>query len=370
MDGCEDENNQCLPAGFYPGEEAYARAAEQGMSFGAVTDHAEHLRYQRPADGIDVDIWAWAQALVQEAEGGPVIPILGYEYTAPYGHRTVLFDGDEACPAYRKSVATSRNPKDVFGLETYTDNVDSGYLTSAAFVAGMQAAGTSPGCSPVRWISYYHHPAYKPPGEVKWSLPSIAQTTTDTVVEIASEHGSSECYNLAWPGCDFRVKVRSYSVNGSVQRALQLGYRLGFVGGSDNHQTNPALFADGGGYIGHLFDRDGDGIQDSPETQFGDGAVTGAYIEGPISRTAVFDAIDARHTVATTWPFDGLKLHAVNASGMVYLPGDDVPISGGPLTLQIDLTDPTVSSWYFEVVNPSTGAVSTSSTITDRKSVV
>ena len=363
QDGCEDETNDCLPLGFYPGEELYAHAYEQGMDFGAITDHAEHDRYQRPADGVDIDIWAWAQALVQEADGGPVIPIVGYEYTAAFGHRTVLFDANEVCPAYRKATTTSRTPKDVFGLEVYTGGTDDGYASSASFVAGMEAAATEVGCEPVRWISYYHHPAYKPPGEVKWSVPSVATAYTDTVVEIASEHGSSECYNLTWPGCDFRAQAKSYQANGSVQRALQLGYRLGFVGGSDNHQTDPALLLDGPGYIGHLYDIDGDGIDDSPNHQFTDGTITGVYVEGLLDRTAIFDAIDTRHTFATTWPFDGLKLHAVNTSGMVYLPGDDVPIAGGPLTLEIDLTDPIVSSWYAEIVNPNTGAVSTATTL-------
>ena len=84
---------------------------------------------------------------------------------------------------------------------------------------------------------------------------------------------------------------------------------------------------------------------------------------GPLRLASRSTRSNCDEMLGSSWPFDGLKLHAVNTSGMVYLPGDDVPIAGGPLTLEIDLTDPIVSSWYAEIVNPNTGAVSTATTL-------
>jgi len=355
-DGCEDPLNSCLPeGGGLPGQHVFEHAAATGLAFLAITDHAEYDRYQRAADGIDVSIWEEQQAAVLAAEGGPVIPILGYEYTATFGHRTVILDNDEACEGLRKSaVPTSTGGKIELGLETYTARASSAYTSSTEFEAGMQAAAATPECAGTRWLSWFHHPAIRPPVSVDWSLASN-HLATDTVVEIASEHGSSECSDLADDGCDFRVDTGRYRPGSSVQSALTRGYTLGFLGGGDNHQGQGSQMAGTtGGYVGELMDTDGDGVGDTPREQFSAGAVTGVYHEGPLNKADIFDAIEARHTLAATWPFTDLTLHAYDDAGNVYLPGDDVP--AGNLTMDVRLGDPAVTVWSAELVDPTTGA--------------
>ena len=79
-------------------------------------------------------------------------------------------------------------------------------------------------------ITIPHHTAKKVmPGN--WN---IHDEEFQPLVEIYSSWGSSECYGCERPiigGADYEKL--------SVQHALNKGYRLGFVAGSDTHAGNP-----------------------------------------------------------------------------------------------------------------------------------
>lgn len=353
-DGCEDPDNLCLPESDLPGELLYTHAAAKGFAFVANADHGEIEAWTRVSDGLSVNSWDRSHELLAAAAPTGVIPILGYEYTAVPGHRTVVFDADAACTAYRASSHVPDQPKAAIGLESYTFTAVDDY-SPAQLEAALNAAGGVDGCDPVPWMSWAHHSAYATPAATYWT-DERNRLESDRVVEIASEHGSSECADIEEDGCDFRVIEQRYTGGGSVQTALRLGYKLGFVGGSDNHEGTAAVPGDEPGYNGTFIDTDGDGIGDTPAEQSFAGAITGVYYEGDLTRPVIFGALAARHTLAATWSFDAVTLHATGPDGTIFLPGDDLP--SGTYTLVVTVDDADLTSWYAEIVDAVTGTAS------------
>lgn len=349
QDGCEDVDNDCLPAGRRPGMDVFDVAEEEGLAFVALTDHAEVERYTR--NGRTVDAWEATQDLLDDNDGGDVTGILGYEWSSPSGHRSVLLEDPWACDGYRVPARAVTTGKDFLGLETYEIDTTGGTTDAEELMALLADVENQDPCESTRYVVYYHHPALTKPASIDWSEEGVV-IGTDTVVEIASEHGSSECYDLTAEGCDYHVQSTVYDPAGSVQAALQLGLRLGFVGGTDNHEGRPGTMDDGPGYIGAYRDLDGDGIDESARLQNSPGSVTGILGFPSAVRRDVFDAITLRHTIASTWIFSDLRIYAVDRDGRAWLPGDVIPAASGPLDLVIELDDPTVESWSAVLVDP------------------
>ena len=92
---------------------------------------------------------------------------------------------------------------------------------------------------------------------------------TQTLVEVYSEWGD----NTAWE--EGQLDEDS---PGSTQDLMNSGLRLGWIGGSDNH----------------------DGWMGNPYSQKNERSGLGAFIATRLSRSAVFDAMQQRHTYATT----------------------------------------------------------------------
>ena len=212
-------------------------------------------------------------------------------------------------------------------------------------------------CGDTRWIAFFHHPAQGRPAPIDWST-ELTVIPGDTVVEIASEHGSSECdTRVATEGCDWRFNEDDYQDNGSIQYMLQqktgtgeLLHPLGFVGGTDNHMDEPGRLTGDLGMVRNTQDRDPDPAW---HEQFTLGTITGILSwDEAIDRADVFDALEARHTVVGSLPFVGLQIYGTGTDGVVYLPGDDVPEAVQPLTLTVLLDDPSVTDWDAELVTP------------------
>lgn len=357
QDGCENADAGCLPDESLPGEPVFARAEANGLDFAAITDHAEFSRYQRDADGIDLDVWERTKELVAAAETGPVVPILGFEWTASCRyqegepeyekvHRTVLLEDPGACAALRVPSCHTPGASVEAGAERYWYTDLDAVLLPNELEAALAAAGDLDGCAPTRWIAFYHHPAEEIPAWVDWADPDN-DVPGDVVVEIASQHGSSECWDAGAEGCDWRHNTEHYVPEGSIQYALQLGKKLGFVGGTDNHEADPGNLE----RVGMVRNTQ---VGDTANSQFTKGTVTGVILPEalPLTRAALFDAIERRNTVAASWAFEGLSVEATGPDGARWLPGDDVPAAATPLTIAVTLDDPTVSSWTAELVAP------------------
>lgn len=357
-DGCENPAALCLPDATLPGENFFGNAAANGLSFAAITDHAEFVRYERPVDGVVLDIWDRTHELIAAAEGGPVIPILGYEWTASGSrsdqagvHRTVLIEDPSACEAFRVPGYPQPTPKDNgSGGELYRPNLTHPIVSSPALAAALAAAGTGEGCAPSRTTSFLHHVAASIPAAVEWTNPAFP-LESDTVVEMASEHGTSECQDPELPDCDWHLHAETYDPLGSVQTALAAGFQLGFVGGTDRHDADPGQLGLGPGASGHLYDSDGDDVVDAAALQYTTGTLTGVFANSPLTRSAIFDALASRHTLVASRVTTGLSIAATNSTGTTFLPGD--ALVPGAYSISVSLVDPLVTSWSAELVAPS-----------------
>ncbi len=357
-DGCEDIDNSCLPWGDGPDAAMFAAAEEAGLDFLVLTDHAEHATYLRMDQGTELSIHAETLRLAAEAEGGPVIPIVGFEWTGVYdapggggetvragGHRTVVFDGLEPCEDYWVGAGEFEPFRSELGFEDHLDR-EARAEDPQELLAHLAAADAA--CEPVRHTAWFHHPGVSHPRPVAWDA-VVNEGLGDTVVEIHSEHGSSECHDADGAGCDWSVHEEFHHGDGSVQAALQLGHQLGFVGGTDSHDGLPGSLDDGPSAV-VLAWVDGALVI---EEQTAAGSVTGALAAGASpDRVAVLDAIEQRHTLATSWLFDALRVAALGADGLVYLPGDAVPAGASPLELFVEAEDAMVERWRFELWDP------------------
>ncbi len=231
------------------------------------------------------------------------------------------------------------------------------YASAEALAAELDRVATLPECSDTRWLSFARHPAYITPADTRWIEPET-RTPSDTVVEIASEHGSSECAVLDGTdeGCPWAVNTATWNTEGTVHAALAEGERLGFVGGTDNHEASPGRLGEGPGHAGQFEDTDGDGVNDGPVVQFRGGAITGLFHSATeLDIDTVFDAIEARHTVAASFKPTRLGLRA-RIDGMAYLPGDDVP--PGALGVELALEADGLEHYELDLVDPLGGEVS------------
>lgn len=350
-DGCEDSEDTCGPRGDLPAEDFFANAASEDLDFAAITDHAEFESYWPQGDtGESLDVWDGQAGTVADALTGSTLPILGYEWTASSdeieaehmrgSHRTVLLADPSACDAYRiggSSSITAWVP--VLGSWLFTDDGGVVVTEAADLWPELDAAADTCGAS-VRWLTFAHHPAYATPQTTDWYL-TENRPDRETLVEIFSEHGCSECLDPEADGCDFDLNTsQHYYADGSVQTALDLGFKLGFLAGTDSHDSRPGSLSDGPSAVAWWKDTDGDGTYDTPSEQFGAGGLSGVLLGGSLDTEALFDALDGRRTAATSGPRPDMKAYVLDAAGTLYLMGDPVRAADGPFTMVLEGVSP------------------------------
>ena len=282
---------------------------------------------------------------------------MGFEWTGSYqneegrdsgGHRTVIFEDLAPCADYWIGAGIRTEIKDIWGVEGYTRREEF-VLTPHSLIVAHELADSE--CGPTRRLSWFHHPALYPPRPVDWSLG--INRLGDRLVEIHSEHGSSECWDPFQDGCEWRINGERFTSKGSVQVALQHGYQLGFVGATDNHEARPGSVRNGAGPIASNYDENGDGLVDPSHQMHSAGAVSGVLFAGDtVSRSALFDGLEARNTVAASFMVDSLRVAAIGQDGVVYLPGDAVPADASPLHLMLELEDDRIDLWTVQLLDP------------------
>lgn len=362
FDGCEDADALCAPRGDLPASDFFAQAEALDLDFAALTDHAEAGTWSPDGGEVAYQVWEGQAEAVGAAQGGATLPVLGYEWTSfrdeeerghPLGsHRTVLLSVTEPCTPARVAGFMLSGGERVApdALALYTQVEDPPVREVSALWEALDAAAQ--GCGGLRWISFAHHSAYTNPQETDWKQKEN-RPDRETLVEIASEHGSSECSDPGAEGCGWWLNAaQGYWPDGSVQTALDEGFTLGFTGGTDSHDARPGSLSDGPGAVGHLDDG-------QARIQFARGALTGAFLQGDSGAgapevDALFDALEARHTVATTGPRPELTVYALGADGEIYLPGELLPPSARPAELHLDLGElaPTWTLRAVEAIGP------------------
>ena len=296
-DGGSADLDNCNPEGDCGDLAAFFDTAryESGLDFCAITDHVNG------SGEMDASGWPITLDLVQSAHdpAGGFVALLGAEVQyvledpAPLGHKNTLFFRDDV----------SDVPLEPLGIAGYTPSCDETWARIRELDATYGPLLTIP-----------HHPAPAIPMPTDWSCHDQALSP---VVEIYSNHGNSRD----------TVDVDSYdpplhdiTPEGTVDHALSVfGNRLGIIGGTDGHDTRP----------GETCATDGHNL-DMP---YG-GSLTGLYFDESLSRTAIHDAIVARHTFATSGPKVPVLLTLVGGAGQTLaVGGDEVVIDEGATLL-------------------------------------
>ena len=291
---------------------------DAGLDFAAITDHVNSDRTMLDAEWLDT------LALVELAHdpAGGFVALLGAELDLALpaeetlGHKNALFFGDTADHAglTRPEFAPLGRPADCDELWEVARDLDATY-------------------GPLLLVP--HHPgAVRPPG-TNWTChdPALAP-----VVEVYSGQGNSldvpanDPYDPIWSGAD---------EDGTVHEALiGFGHVLGFVGGTDFHDTLPGL-------ICHE-----EQLHGLPYS----GSLTGVVLpQGePFGRMAIHDALAARHTFATSGPKVPVLLSLHGFLGMELAVAGDVvapppahsvvlrvsfPASFAPYVLDVEIFD-------------------------------
>ena len=228
-------------------EELYAFAREEAfLDFGAITDHVEAVTDRQ---------WDYFVAVTNDYnQAGRFATLVGLEWTKHHpGHRNVYYRGDTG------PVLRSTDPR-----------FDSLPRLWAA-LQGLDA------------IAIPHHTSNTIMG-VDWS--HGWNPAFEKAVEIYSVWGSSEC--PADEGNSRPIRHCRGEMKGRhVRDALRAGFRLGFVGGGDIHDGRP------GDAHSHCQPETASACEVYPQ------GLT-AVMASELSREAVYDAMAARRTYATT----------------------------------------------------------------------
>ena len=331
-DGCEQVfesgNLQgCEARAGEPASTFFQEAIANGLDFAAITDHAELEYWETPITlGEQRSIWETQSDRASEAEAEGFIALLGYEWTSGSGtsttdesghfrkgHKTVVLEDTRSHTDWR--VAASYNGDELFEQsgEYYTVSNQNIGATPQALYGLLDLAAETHGSQEV--LVFAHHPGMYVPQAHDWRQVDnrAVDPRYETVVEIHSEHGSSECVDLEGAHCDFGYSEhRGHFPYGSVQYALMEGLRLGFVGGTDSHDSRPGSLEDGGGA-----QRGGDGgVHGHPY----DGAITGVMVFGK-TKEDLFKGLKARNTLVTTGPVLDVRAVVVDADDAIHAPG-------------------------------------------------
>ena len=313
-DGASAEQGDCLGE-CGPIDTVFATARANGLDFVAITDHLNGSSEIERPQVAPAEFAAW-WALIQggdDTAGGFVVIPAGEVYfataTAPFGHKTLLFFG----------------PADLLAGFTYaeawpTGVVDYDTLDDCAqidgWLEGLQAAYGDV-------LALPHHPMATRPMPTDWGCHT---ERWEPAVEVYSRHGTS-----LDPLDPYDPLQQGITSEGAVAVALDpagYGYDLGFVAGTDRHDTRP-------GEVCAL-----DQSLASP-SQYGGGLTLVALPEGAdFDRAAIHDAIVAHHTVASSGPAIPLSVSfTAEGRGLGGL-GDRLTVpEGSALTVRVAVPD-------------------------------
>ena len=336
-DGCEDPASGCTNDITTVGLDFFDDAIAEGLDFAAMSDHAEWRTWAESAEATEtLNIWDRQQDAVASALAADpdFVPLLGFEWTSgdthadtdghwPGGHRTVFFEDTEVCESARVSAVfrseDTMHEKAEHGAVLYGGNPVNA-RTQLDLIDDLAAAVDSCGLTG-RIQLVPHHPAFSPPAPFDWTNPdNVVDPEYTTVVEMYSEHGSSECEDNTTEPCDWRMKEGSdYKSFGALQSALQLGIRLGIVGGTDSHDGMPGTVENDPSCTA-IWDEDLGALRCHQWR----GGLTGVMVSGGFSRTTLFDALVDRTTLASSGPRLPVRAWIETLDGRVVLPGEAV----------------------------------------------
>lgn len=281
---------ECSPDDFFH----YAREIS-GLDFVALTDH-DH--------GLSDETWEAVQmAVCHHYDPGRFVTFLGYEWTNNrFGHQNVYFSGD------RGPLIRARGKDGDFIAPTQ--------LWEQWEAQGVEAISiphhTGVSQFPADWT--FHHPQFQP------------------VSEVTSLWG-----NLLSFQSQEQTRISNLLPGRFVSEALEDGYRLGFVGGSDSHDCRPGNPTFGGRIKPNVVEGQmmGHNVLAPPNVpHLGDDTCNTrgltATWASELTRPALWEAIRRKHTYATTGARIAMRVTMGDA-----LAGDRVSTANPSMTVDI-----------------------------------
>jgi hypothetical protein len=294
--------------------------AESELDFLAITDH-DILGLTRPR-------WESQQRIIEDYNEHGIIVFPGFEYTDPNeGHLNVFFRNSEEATLIRSGLR--RDPNDLW---SWLERRDADAITVP------------------------HHTALDQPPLPNYDWNSFSNADYQRVVEIYSQHGSSEASGDG-------ETVEPFGEAGSVFSAYNLwlengneALKLGVIGSTDDHQTRP-----GGTWESE------DNME--PVAPFNTaGGLVAVLAEPNASRDTLFDAIHAKRTYATTGERIGLTFEAATPSQQEMMGGTLLVQPGETITFNATATGDTAPINRIELIQngeviASSGVASADGTI-------
>ena len=275
---------------------AYARSTAK-LDFCAIIDHDYSL---------SKSLWSKTQDQVNAADdAGRFATLLGYEWTesTDYGHKQVLF-------------RSAKVPAEVFASFTRLGGQSMVRATPQALWSALSPYD----CMTVphtvaegSGLSEDQHPSQN------WDYANAGQ---QKVVEVFSKHGSNDVVGTAQP---IKGLIPERTVTAALGRWLtsgDAGYKLGIVGGTDDHRGLPGSVTD-------------HSPPSSDELPYG-GALTAVYAK-KLTRAAVYDAIEGRYCYATSGPRIKLQFAARAAGADVRMGGSKTLPAPASVTLKVNV---------------------------------
>ena len=339
-DGCEMVDEVCHSRDVEPALDFFSEAKSIDLDFAAITDHAELNYWQSTEAGEEkISIWESQKASVGAAMQDGFLPLLGYEWTSGAGtsrvdedglyldgHKTVILEDRSSDAMWRISAGIASGKFFEISGEDYSGiNLNAASDPSELYSLLDDAADSF---GPQEVVVFAHHPGLLIPQGHDWRQPENAvDYRYERLVEIHSEHGSSECIDRSLDGCDFgSSEHRGHFPPGSIQSALLEGFRLGFVGGTDSHDARPGSIHDGGGNMRGP----GENVYSHPY----DGGLTGV-ITLSHSQQELFASLKNRRTVVTSGPRIPFRAVLVGDNKEVHFPGAE--LSAGVYRLLVEI---------------------------------
>jgi hypothetical protein len=304
ISGDAEDSTTCEACGSTLG--AFDTARTNGLDFVAVTDHVNGGPAANPAE------WAASldRALDADApdEGFVTIPAAevfvvgrdGHEF----GHKTLLlFGGNEEL----QGLTTA----EVSPSGTTNDHVP----TCDELWAWATRLGSERG--PLALIP--HHPTAGLPMATDWTCHS---DVWQPAVEVYSIHG-----NGLGDGSGFDPVLTEEIDSGSARHALDAGIQLGFLGGTDRHDTLPGEVCVPGESRGDA-------------EKYGGGLTIVVLDENEaFDRAAVGRAISERRTLATSGPVLPVSIVWSTSLGDVGLGGEVTRVGDEPIVVNVSVPD-------------------------------
>jgi hypothetical protein len=338
-DGCEVEDQGCIPRFGSPAADFFQQARAAGLDFAGLTDSSEASSYF--PNGIlarEYPIWEEQIAAVKSSEREDFIPLLGFEWSphdlsrarseAPWnsGARVVLFEASDVCAEYRVAAQRAQASLEK-GQASYSPAEGAVSSTAVGLYEAFEHASAS--CGYENLVSFAAHGTQEP--YIDWdSAENQGDSRWENLFEIYSERGRFECVEPQGTDCTSEVDDAPM---GSLQAALMSGRRLGVLAATDAHDGRPGSVSDGPS-TRWLF-----GESSDTASQEHSGGLTGVWVAEPLSAHGLIDGMQRRYTVASTGPMVEARVLGVGADGLPYLVGSEVPAAAWPLEVKLMLSE-------------------------------